>query len=121
VLAAFWPAVRCRLGIGLPVLALVTLISVPLTTNAGVWLLHRMERTAPVLAHARLGDAMLPWAIALFIAALAVWALRFLEPRPCPTPAPAPPAAAGRPGPDPPAVEPGSAATQPGRIESPLA
>lgn len=111
VAAACWPAVRHRLGIGLPLLALVMVISVPVTTNAGGWLLHRVPFTPLVLAHVRLGDDMLPWAIALFIAALAVWGLRFVEPLPA---RPAGTAAPGAP-PDPGAAQPGSAAPEPGR------
>ncbi|MEK6441609.1 hypothetical protein [Pseudonocardia sp. T1-2H] len=75
---AFWPAARRRLGVAVPILALVTLGAVQLTINAGEWLIRRVPITPLVRAHAHLGDGMLPWAIALFVVAVAVWAQRFL-------------------------------------------
>ncbi|MEN3300485.1 hypothetical protein [Pseudonocardia sp.] len=75
---AFWPAARRRLGVAVPILALVTLGAVQLTINAGEWLIRRVPITPLVRAHAHLGDDMLPWAIALVVVAVAVWAQRFL-------------------------------------------
>jgi hypothetical protein len=72
VLAAVWPAARHRLAIPTAVLGLVTLIAVPLTTEAGGWLARRVPRTPLVHAHTHLGDTMLPWAIGLFVVAAAV-------------------------------------------------
>jgi hypothetical protein len=51
---------------------------VQLTINAGGWLIRRVPITPLVRAHAHLGDDMLPWAIALAVVAIAVWAQRFL-------------------------------------------
>lgn len=73
VLCAIWPSVMRRFGLTLPVLALITLISVPLTTDAGEWLERHVESNALVRKHAELGDGLLPWAIALFLVATAVW------------------------------------------------
>ncbi|MGH4032054.1 DUF2231 domain-containing protein [Actinomycetota bacterium Odt1-20B] len=73
VLCAVWPSVMRRFGVALPLVALVTLASVPLTTNAGEWLEDHVESNALVRRHAELGDGLLPWVIALFVMAAAVW------------------------------------------------
>lgn len=75
VCSAFWPAARRRLGIISPIVALVALVFVPLTTSAGEWLIRRVEPDPLVRAHAHVADEMLPWAIGLFLLAVAVWAL----------------------------------------------
>ncbi|MEV0494134.1 DUF2231 domain-containing protein [Streptomyces atratus] len=73
VLCAIWPSVMRRFRLTLPILALVTLVSVPLTTDAGEWLERHVESNALVRKHAELGDGLLPWVIALFLMATAVW------------------------------------------------
>jgi hypothetical protein len=73
VASAVWPAVARRMGVALPVLALVTLASVPLTTSAGEWLEEHVGSNALVRRHAELGDGLLPWALGLFVLAAAVW------------------------------------------------
>jgi len=79
--AAVWPAARRRLGIVSPVLALVVVVLVPITTTAGEWLQERVGPTPLVQAHAALGTGLLPWAIAVLVAAVAVWAWhRFASP-----------------------------------------
>ncbi len=74
VLAAVWPAARRRLGVVTPIIALVTLIAVPITTDAGLWLEARVHITPLIAAHAALGLTMLPWAVAVFIVAVLQWA-----------------------------------------------
>jgi hypothetical protein len=81
VVTACSPAARHRLGAGVPVVALVTLVSVPLATNSGEWLERRVPPSPLVRLHTQLGDTMLPWAIALFVVALIIWGQRFLPPR----------------------------------------
>jgi hypothetical protein len=81
LLVAFWPAVRRRLSLFTAVLALVTLIAVPLTTHAGEWLERRVDATPLLYAHTRLGDSMLPWALALFVVAAALAARQFVAER----------------------------------------
>jgi hypothetical protein len=81
VLVAVWPAARRRLTWTAAALAVVTLIIVPVTTEAGEWLEHRVERSALVRAHTELGDTMLPWAIALAVVALAFLASELLAER----------------------------------------
>lgn len=75
VLAAAWPAARRRLGVITPLVALAALIVVPITTDAGEWLLARVYRTDLVAAHVALGDTMIWFAIGLFVVALVAWAV----------------------------------------------
>jgi hypothetical protein len=74
VLVAVWPAARARLGIPTALLAVVMLVAVPLTTEAGEWLEHHVARTELVRTHTELGDTMLPWAIGLAVVAVALGA-----------------------------------------------
>ncbi|MEU3708762.1 DUF2231 domain-containing protein [Streptomyces catenulae] len=73
ILSAALPSVMRRFGLALPALALVSLISVPLTTDAGEWLERHVAGDPLVRAHTELGDGLLPWALALFVVATAVW------------------------------------------------
>ncbi len=72
LLVAFWPAARRRLAVAGAVLAVVTLVTVPLTTDAGEWLEHRLPSTPLLRAHTELGDSLLPWAIGLAIVGIAL-------------------------------------------------
>ncbi|MEU8578375.1 DUF2231 domain-containing protein [Streptomyces asoensis] len=73
VVCAAWPRAAQRMGVVLPLLALVTLVSVPLTTGAGEWLEGHVESNALVRRHAELGDGLLPWVMGLFVLAAVVW------------------------------------------------
>ncbi|KUM99563.1 hypothetical protein AQI95_38190 [Streptomyces yokosukanensis] len=73
VTAALWPRAARRLGPLLPLLALVALAAVPLTTHAGEWLERHVESDALVRRHTELGDGLLPWALGLFALAAVVW------------------------------------------------
>ncbi|MFE7172942.1 DUF2231 domain-containing protein [Streptomyces sp. NPDC057616] len=73
VVCAVWPAAARRMGIVLPLLALVTVASVPLTTQAGEWLEEHVDSNSLVRRHAELGDGMLPWAGGLLVLAVVVW------------------------------------------------
>ncbi|MCF3129918.1 DUF2231 domain-containing protein [Streptomyces olivochromogenes] len=73
VVAALWPRAARRLGPLLPLLALVALASVPLTTQAGEWLERHVDDDALVRRHTELGDGLLPWALGLFVLAVLVW------------------------------------------------
>ncbi len=73
LLSAFWPAARRRLGIVTPALALVGLIAVPFTMAAGEWLRARIASTPLIERHASLGLLLLPWVIAVFVVAAALW------------------------------------------------
>ena len=72
VLVAVWPAARRRWSSLTAVLAVVTLVTVPLTTEAGEWLEHRLPHSELIETHAELGDTMLPWTIGLAVIAVVV-------------------------------------------------
>jgi hypothetical protein len=73
VAGAVRPAWIRRLGVALPLLALATLASVPLTTHAGEWLERHTASTPLLRRHTELGDGLLPWALGLFVLATALW------------------------------------------------
>ncbi|MFI2200281.1 DUF2231 domain-containing protein [Streptomyces sp. NPDC020192] len=73
VTAALWPRAARRLGVLLPLVAFVALVSVPVTTHAGEWLERHVNDDALVRRHTELGDGLLPWAMGLFVLAAAVW------------------------------------------------
>jgi hypothetical protein len=70
VISAVWPAARQRLVWLVLVLAAVTLVLTPLTTDAGERLQQRSGRSALLHAHTQLGDTMIYFAVALTVAAL---------------------------------------------------
>jgi hypothetical protein len=73
VACAVWPGASRRAGVWLPLLALVTLVFVPVTTQAGEWLESHVPDSPLVERHAELGDSMLPWALGLFVLSVAQW------------------------------------------------
>ncbi|MGW1272231.1 DUF2231 domain-containing protein [Streptomyces sp. NPDC002491] len=73
VVCAIRPRAAQRTGIVLPLFALVTLVSVPLATEAGEWLEEHVPSNALVRRHAELGDGLLPWAGGLFVLTVVVW------------------------------------------------
>ncbi|WP_069885658.1 DUF2231 domain-containing protein [Streptomyces luteocolor] len=73
MLCAALPSVMRRFGLALPILALVALVSVPLTTHAGEWLERHVDSSALVRRHTELGDELLPWTIGLFLMSVLVW------------------------------------------------
>jgi len=80
VASAVWPAARAKLGFLTPAAALVALVFVPITTNAGEWLQDHLPNnighTSPqIVHHAKLGGELLPWVIGIFVMAAVVWVL----------------------------------------------
>jgi hypothetical protein len=80
VASATWPAARAKLGFLTPAVALVALVFVPITMNAGKWLRDHLQgnfgNTDPrVIRHTHLGYHLWPWALALFLVAAALWLL----------------------------------------------
>lgn len=73
VLAAVWPAARPRIGIVAPLLALTTLLLVPVTVEAGEWLATRVAATPLLGVHMDLARTLLPWAAALFVLSTVQW------------------------------------------------
>ncbi len=73
VASVIWPAWIHRLGVVLPLLALITLASLPFTVHAGEWLEKRTASNALIRRHAELGDTLLPWVLGLFVLTVVVW------------------------------------------------
>ncbi|QYN19258.1 DUF2231 domain-containing protein [Amycolatopsis sp. DSM 110486] len=73
VLCALWPAARRKLAGPNAVLAVLVLILVPITTDAGEWLERRVPTTPLVRAHTELGDTAAYAAIAVAALALVIW------------------------------------------------
>ncbi|CAN5139718.1 hypothetical protein BH09ACT6_BH09ACT6_21700 [soil metagenome] len=72
-LGAAWPGFRRKLTFITPLVTFIGLLSVPLATNAGEWLLARVNRTPLIAAHAAIGDTLLPWALGQFVLATTLW------------------------------------------------
>lgn len=70
---AIWPPLMRWFGLVLPAMAFVALGSVPVTTEAGEWLEHRVQESALLERHTELGDGLLPWVAGLFLVAVGVW------------------------------------------------
>jgi hypothetical protein len=78
VVSAVWPAARRRLGVVTPALALVALVFIPITTNAGEWLQDHLPNgighTSPAIRkHVDLGHGLLPWAVGILVMSALVW------------------------------------------------
>jgi hypothetical protein len=73
VLSALWPAVRHRLAGANAILSVLVVVLVPITTEAGEWLEHRVVPTPLVRAHAELGDTALVVALPVALLALVIW------------------------------------------------
>ena len=73
LVSAVWPAFARRLGIMTPLVALASLIAVPLATSSGENLEGQVGGSAVLEAHTRLGDTLLPWAVAVLLVAVAQW------------------------------------------------
>jgi hypothetical protein len=95
VVGAVQPRYARRMGLVLPLLGLVTLGMVPITTHAGEWLESRVGNDALIRKHTELGDGLLPWAMGLFVVTLAVWWLGRRLAQPVETAADAPSASGG--------------------------
>lgn len=81
VLVACRPAARARFGSFAAILSVVTVALVPITTEAGDWLEHRLPRTPLIRAHTHLGDHMLPWAIGLAAVGLGLYVRQLVSAR----------------------------------------
>lgn len=81
ILCAVWPAARRRLVWLVAALSVVTAVLTPLTTEAGEWLEHRVERSALLHTHTELGDTMIYFSAALLVAAALLVVLHLRESR----------------------------------------
>ncbi|MFG1643506.1 hypothetical protein ACGFMK_24700 [Amycolatopsis sp. NPDC049252] len=73
VLSALWPAARAKLAGPNAILAVLVVILVPITTDAGEWLERRVASTPAVRTHTELGDTALWVAVPVAVLALLVW------------------------------------------------
>jgi hypothetical protein len=71
-LAALWPAARRRLGLATPIAAAIVAILVPVTVLAGLDLAAKVGSTPAIQRHEALGLLLIPWSVALLLAAVAV-------------------------------------------------
>lgn len=87
LLAVLWPRFRRWAGY-LPFgLAVVAVVLVPLSTESGEALQHRVGGNALIETHAELADGLLPWVLALAVVAFALlvlhredtWSLRYRQ------------------------------------------
>ncbi|MGY4711092.1 DUF2231 domain-containing protein [Mycolicibacterium sp. CBM1] len=81
ILCAVWPAARQRLVWLVLALSLVTAVLTPLTTEAGEWLEHRVERSPQLHTHTELGDTMIFFSAALLVAAVLLAVIHVSEGR----------------------------------------
>lgn len=73
ILATLVPPLRRRLGVLVPLLALLAAALVPLSIASGEVLLGRIGPTPLVLEHERLARMLPPWAYAMALVALVQW------------------------------------------------
>jgi uncharacterized membrane protein len=78
ILAAVWPTVRRRLGVAVALLGIVIIALVPLTTNAGEWLMQRVAPTPLIAEHTAYGNALWPWSLSLGVLGIGTWLWYFL-------------------------------------------
>ena len=71
-LTAIWPSARRRLGLAMPIAAALVAVLVPVTVLAGLDLAAKVGDTPAIRQHEALGLLLIPWSIALLIAAAAV-------------------------------------------------
>ncbi|WP_336645992.1 DUF2231 domain-containing protein [Microbacterium sp. USHLN186] len=71
-IVALWPTARRHLGYAPPIAALVVAGLAPVTVLAGESLAETVGETPAVERHESLGRLLIPWTIALLIAAVAV-------------------------------------------------
>jgi hypothetical protein len=81
ILCALWPAARERLVWLVVALAVLTGLLTPLTTDAGEWLQHRVASSPTLHTHTELGETMIYFSLALFIAAVLLAVMHVLAGR----------------------------------------
>lgn len=73
ILAVVWPAARERIGVFGPLLALVTVVFVQVTANAGTWFQAEIGTFPALDEHAALGATMIWWSLGALVAFVAWW------------------------------------------------
>jgi hypothetical protein len=76
LLTAYWSRFRYWIGPGTVVLTLLAVVLDPLTTQSGEALEHHLHRSELIERHSELADGLLPWLIALAVAAVALYLWR---------------------------------------------
>jgi hypothetical protein len=75
LIAAIRPTWARRLGIALPVLAILALLSVLAAMNAGGWLQNHVQNTALVRDHTRIAGQLWPFSAVVALLSVVVWRL----------------------------------------------
>jgi len=82
LVAAFSSSLRARLGVVLPLLAVVSVVLVPISTSSGGQLQNTLEgqglKSATLNRHAELAGQILPWTIGVTVLAIAIYALQMI-------------------------------------------
>jgi hypothetical protein len=73
LVAAMRPSIARRLGIALPGLAAVALLSVFAAMNAGSWLEHHVDDSGLVHKHTEIAGTLWPFSLAVLILSVVVW------------------------------------------------
>jgi uncharacterized membrane protein len=83
IACALWPAARRGQLVWLTlILALVTTVLTPITTNAGGWLYDLKRNPDPILReHAERGGTVIYFSVALLVGAIVLVAMHFAEPQ----------------------------------------
>jgi uncharacterized membrane protein len=83
IVCALWPPARRGHLVWLTgILAVLTMVLTPITTDAGGWLYDLRRNPSPILQrHAELGDTMVYFAVALLVVAAGLLALGLVERR----------------------------------------
>lgn len=82
IICGLWPAARRRLVWLVLALAVVVTALTPITTHAGQWLFDLGTNPSPVLReHAKRGDWMIYFSVAMLVVAIALAVLHVLEAR----------------------------------------
>jgi hypothetical protein len=81
IMCALWPAARRRLIWLVLVLAVVTLIVTPLTTNSGAWLVGKVGESPPVRVHEELGETLIYFVASLVAAVILLTAVHVRQAR----------------------------------------
>lgn len=75
VVVSLWPAAQRRLTVLVPLGAVVAAAAVPFVTRAGEELKAQLGASPLIDRHEQLGNAVLPWAVALAVTTVLQWVL----------------------------------------------
>jgi hypothetical protein len=81
ILCALWPAARRRLIWLVLLLAVVTVVLTPLTTNSGMWLRDKLGSSPAIKSHQELGETLIYMVAALLATIVVLAALHLRQAR----------------------------------------